>query len=82
MMERDISRQDVFNAIQNGQIIEAYDESTPYEGFLIFGTAEKKPLHIVISWDEENCISYIITSYVPDEHHFELDWKTRKIRRE
>jgi hypothetical protein len=80
MMERDISRNDVFNAISNGKIIETYPDIKPYPGYLIFGQADKKMLHTLLSWDEDEFIAYIITVYIPDADHFQENGKTRKER--
>ena len=80
MMERDISRNDVFHAISNGKIIEIYPDIKPYPGYLIFGQVDEKMLHIVISWDEGANGAYVITVYVPDADHFQENGKTRKER--
>jgi len=78
MLERDISRQDVFFVIQSGKIIESYSDSNPYPGCLISGQFNQKKLHIVVSWDEEVQFAYVITAYVPDLDHFEKNGETRK----
>lgn len=80
MMERDISRNDVFNAISNGKILETYPDIKPYPGYLIFGQFDGKMLHVVISWDEDANGVYVITVYVPDTDHFQENGKTRKER--
>jgi len=80
MMERDIPRNDVFNAISNGKIIETYPDIKPYPGYLMFGQVDEKMLHIVISWDEDANSAYVITVYVPDVDHFQENGKTRKER--
>jgi len=37
-----------------------------------------KPLHVVLSYNETNHKTYIITAYQPDLIHFEADFKTRR----
>jgi hypothetical protein len=80
MLERDISRNDVFTAIYNGKVIEAYPDLKPYPGYLVFGQAGKKMLHVVISWDEKAKIAYVVTAYTPDMDHFQENGETRKER--
>ncbi len=49
IMERNISRIEVFRAIQKGEIIKEYPEDKPFPSYLILGREIKDPLHIVIS---------------------------------
>lgn len=77
MQERDISREDVKNCIENGEIIENYPEDFPHPSCLIFGyTVNNKVIHVVAGSDSEYI--YIITAYFPNTIKFEDDLKTRK----
>jgi len=58
MMERDIPRKDVFNAISNGKIIETYPDIKPYPGYLMFGQVDEKMLHIPKLSDCRGCRIY------------------------
>lgn len=79
MQERDISRADVKNVIQNGIVIENYPDDFPNPSCLIFGhSIQGGILHIVAGCDNMNI--YIITAYSPDTKKFEADLKTRKKR--
>lgn len=80
MLERDISRNDVFAAVENGEPIEFYPDSKPFPGCLIFGYSNSRPLHVLSSVDMDNKLVYVITAYVPDTIYFEDDFKTRKGR--
>jgi hypothetical protein len=80
MMERDITRQEVKQAILCGEIIEEYIDDKPYPSCLIFSFFEKV-LHVVVSIDTDSKICYIITAYRPDLEHFEEDYKTRRIKK-
>jgi len=77
MLERGISREEVKEAILYGEIIEEYPNDYPLPSCLIF-YKDIKPLHIVLSYDETNHATYIITAYQPDLNHFETDLKTRR----
>jgi len=78
MLERNISRNDVFHAINNGKVIETYPDIEPYPGYLVFGHAGKKRLHVVISWDDMAKAAYVVTVYIPDADHFQENGETRK----
>jgi hypothetical protein len=78
MFERDISRSEVREALINGIVIEDYSNDMPFPSILVAYIKKEKPLHVVVAYDKQNLISYIITAYVPDEQHFENDLITRK----
>jgi len=65
MQERDISRIDVKNCIEKGEIIEDYPNDFPHPSCLIFGyTVNNKVIHVVAGTDGEYI--YIITAYFPN----------------
>lgn len=78
MFQRGISRSDVKNSILHGEIIEEYANDYPCPSALILGWVGTNPLHIVVAYDSENNICYIITAYIPDEEHFEEKFIKRK----
>ncbi|OGS20016.1 MAG: hypothetical protein A2252_01855 [Elusimicrobia bacterium RIFOXYA2_FULL_39_19] len=62
-----IKEEEVFQAVVNGEIIEAYKTDKPYPSVLINGkTIKNRPLHIVCSYSPENDIVIIITVYHPN----------------
>ncbi len=79
MLERNISRDDVKNVISKGEIIEEYPNDYPLPSCLMFYMGIT-PLHVVLSYNETNQTTYIITAYKPDLNHFEADLKTRRRR--
>lgn len=75
--KRNILIADVKNAINNGKIIEYYNEDYPYPSCLILGVSvNNRLLHVVcgISYD----LLHIITAYYPDNNKWEEDMKTRR----
>jgi hypothetical protein len=78
MMERGIRRQDVKEALLEGEVVEEYPNDKPFPSFLIAGYAQGHMLHIVAAYDKTNDMCYIITTYTPDTEHFESDLKTRR----
>jgi len=78
MLERSISREAVLHIVECGEMIESYDDDSPYPSALFMGYWKDKPLHSVIAYDDKNGIVFIITAYEPDGKHFEPDWRTRR----
>ena len=79
LLERNLSRNDVINAIKSGSLIETYPDVKPYPGCLISGVSGNKTIHVVAAWDETACSVYIITN-IPDNDHFLNNGATRKAR--
>jgi len=77
MLERDIGRKEVLSALEEGDIIEYYENDTPFESALFFYIGAK-PVHVVASLDELSQTIYVITAYVPSTAHFFDDLKTRR----
>jgi len=79
MIERDIKRQSVMEAILKGEIIEDYPEDFPFPSCLILGfSTDGIPIHVVCSIGQDYL--WIITVYHPEAHKWEPDLKTRKTR--
>ena len=77
LLERNISLDDVEQAIRTGRIIEEYPNDTPFPSCLILGdSANREPVHIVASTDNE--FLYIITAYYPDPQKWSEDFSVRK----
>ena len=77
MNERNITIDDIMNAIDNGEIIEQYPSDFPFPSCLILGISiQGIYIHIVVSMDEDKI--YLITAYIPDTDKWEDDLKTRK----
>lgn len=75
--ERNISVDDVINAIYNGEIIEQYPDDFPFPSCLILGLSVNNTyIHVVVSMNEGKI--YLITAYMPDSDKWETDLKTRK----
>lgn len=79
MARRGIRQDDVLRAAGEGERIEDYPKGRPHPSALFLGSVrDAGPLHVVAAHDAENDRAYIITAYVPDATHFEVDWKTRR----
>ena len=77
LLQRNITQNDVENALLNGEIIEEYEDSYPYPSCLVYGiNLNDKVLHIVCGSNGEEL--WIITAYYSDNIEWERDLKTRK----
>ena len=75
--ERNITVDDVMNAIDNGEIIEQYPDDFPFPSCLILGLSINDVyIHIVVSMNDGKI--YLITAYVPNTDKWEADLKNRK----
>jgi hypothetical protein len=77
LLERGISRGEVFRAMEHGEIIESYRHSEPFPSCLLL-RVEEQPLHVVAALDRELRTCHVVTVYRPDAQHFEADFKTRR----
>jgi len=80
MLERGISRADVFTVLLTGKIIESYGSDRPFPSYLILGYVGEHPIHVVVAYDDKSETCYIVTVYRPDLQHFDADCMTRKKR--
>jgi hypothetical protein len=76
MLERNISRAEISEVINQGEIIEDYGDDLPYPSCLMYKMVNNIPYHVVVAFNGEQRI--IVTAYIPDLSKFEPDFKTRK----
>ena len=80
LLQRNISQNDIENAILNGEIIEEYENDYPYPSCLVYGVNVKNEiLHIVCGINDIEL--WIITAYYPDNIQWEENFKKRKERK-
>lgn len=78
MAERNIGRDEILDVFQLGERIENYPDARPLPSALFLGYSGKRPLHVVVAFNEELKKVFVITVYEPDAKHFGSDFKTRK----
>ena len=78
MITRNISRAEVLEVIEKGEVIQRYDYDKPFPSALVLGFPSARPIHVVVAFDEENLEAFIITVYEPDLAIFEPDFKTKR----
>ena len=77
LFQRNISQEDIENALLNGEIIEEYENDYPYPSCLVYGVnLNNKVLHVVCGANETEL--WVITAYYPDNIKWKDDLKTRK----
>ena len=78
MFNREITKNDVIESIDNGRIIFDYPDDKPYMSCLILGFVSDKPIHVVFAFDKENKIGIVITAYIPDPQLWTEDFRARR----
>jgi hypothetical protein len=69
--KRAISESEVVGVIKSGEVIEWYDDK-PFPSKLIFAMINERPLHIVVGYDSETAICFVITAYEPNLLKFDF----------
>jgi hypothetical protein len=74
----EIHKNEVYESILNGEVIEKYKDDKPYPSCLISGkTYQGRPIHTVCAFVEEEDLTVIITVYEPDPSMW-IKYKKRK----
>jgi len=77
LLQRNISQLDVKDCLQNGEIIEIYEDSYPYPSCLVYGVVkDDKILHTVVGYGEDTL--WIITAYYQNDIEWENNFKKRR----
>ena len=78
IFQRSIKREDVFEVLLTGEIIEEYPDDKPWPSALFLGWLNDQPLHVVAAYSREAQKVAIITVYEPSLEYFEDDFRTRR----
>jgi len=78
MRERNISEDEVTYTLKFGTTIKSYPDDTPYPSELILCWCGDRPIHVVVSINEENHAIFIVTAYEPDKRRWKDNYKRRK----
>lgn len=78
MFERQISKSEVKSVIETGEEIFGYPDDQPFPSSLMLGFVGKRPIHIVVAYDENEKKCILITVYEPDPEIWDADFKKRR----
>ena len=76
MTERDISKEDVLNAIASGEAIENYPDDCPFPSVLLYGN----DIHVVCGLGKG--VVTVVTAYRPSLDKWEPDMRTRRRKKQ
>jgi len=80
LYERSISKDEIREAMENGEVIKEYNDDKPFPSRLLLYAGSKRNLHVVYSiepdCEEEKCI--IITIYEPSSIEWDEDFRKRR----
>ncbi len=69
---------EITEAVMNGEIIEIYEDDTPYPSYLLYGETDRsRPIHVVFAYNKDEDMIIIITTYQPTKEK----WVGYKVRR-
>ena len=77
MFERDIRADEVVEVAKNGDVVESYDDDTPYPSRLISGSPSGRPIHVVVADNEAEKELIVVTVYEPDPAKWESGFMRR-----
>jgi hypothetical protein len=78
MFEREISKEDLRQALETGKIIESYPDDEPYPSRLVLGWSGAQPIPVVVADNRDENEIIVITVYVPDLDRWEpgfAEWR-------
>ena len=78
MFQRRISDVDIRELLSNGTIIENYPDDLPYPSFLVSGTVNDRPLHVVMAYNNVDREAIVITAYEPDPDMWSDNYSRRR----
>jgi len=78
MISRGISRYEVLAVMQFGEVVQTYGHDKPFPSVLLLGFPDSRPIHVVTSFDNDEGLVFVITTYEPDLNIFEDNLKTRR----
>lgn len=78
MLARGIRIDDARAVLLSGEVIEEYPDDRPFPSALMMASIGRRPLHVVVAYDEPAGLAYVVTAYEPDTEHFESDFRTRR----
>jgi len=77
MFQRKRTKDDVRKVINHGEVISDYPDDKPFPSMLTLGFVEKRPVHVVLAYDNINETGYVVTTYVPDAKLWTENFKRR-----
>ncbi|MGH8679833.1 MAG: DUF4258 domain-containing protein, partial [Burkholderiales bacterium] len=63
MFERAVSLDEVHAVLANGETIEDYPDDMPYPSRLVLGWIDRRPLHVVAAYNEDEDETIVVTVY-------------------
>ena len=78
MFYREITKKDVIEVIENGNVIASYSGDKPYPSCLKLGFVNEKPIHVVFAVDNKTRTAIVVTTYIPDSNLWSEDFSSRR----
>ena len=79
MFTRRITADEVREILADHEMIAEYPDDVPYPSRLLLGVVKGRPLHLVLGYDEQGAVGYVVTVYEPDPALWEEGFRKRRI---
>lgn len=77
MFQRDVSEEDIRQALGTGETIQEYPDDQPYPSRLVLGWHGSRPIHVVVADNRDNHEMVVITVYEPDPTEWEPGFRRK-----
>ena len=78
--EDQLSYDDIFASVRQGEVIEDYPDDKPFPSCLIYGsTYNAEPVHSVWAYNQDSETAVLVTVYRPDPDRW-IHWRVRRPR--
>ncbi len=78
MFAREITADEIKAVVDHGESVASYPDDRPHPSELLLGFPGKRPLHVVLAYNEHGGVGYIVTAYVPNAEFWSEDYKTKR----
>ena len=78
MFQRRISDSEIQEILAGGVIIENYPDDTPYPSCLVSGIVNRRPIHVVMAYNNVEREAIVITAYEPDPEVWSENFTRRR----
>jgi len=62
----------------HGTVIEEYLDDKPYPNRFMLGWIGRRPIHVVVTYNQEENVRIVITAYEPDPQRWSDDFQQRR----
>lgn len=81
LKEKSIARETILRAAGSFEIIEEYPSDKYLPSYLLLGSRDGDPIHVLFATDVKSDNVRVVTAYRPDPDKWEEGFRTRRVKR-